>query len=141
MLCRNIKAILFATAIYFYLGVKFTSKTQLKKLHSLRHDTQHNDTQYNDIQHNNNCGTQRNEIQHNGLGLSVSNMHFMLSVIMLNDVYVECLKYALYAECRYAKSRGATLLVLPGKYCARVKVNDSGKHFKMLLHSGSLLPY
>ncbi len=55
--------------------------------------------------------------------------------------YAECLKYALYAECRYAESRGATLLALLEKYCAKVKVNDSGKHSKMLLHSGSLLPY
>jgi hypothetical protein len=29
----------------------------------------------------------------------------MLSVIMLNVIYAECLKYALYAECHYAECR------------------------------------
>jgi hypothetical protein len=30
-------------------------------------------------------------------------MSFMLNVVMLNVIYAECLKYALYAECQYAE--------------------------------------
>jgi hypothetical protein len=36
----------------------------------------------------------------------------MLSVIVLDVVYAKCLKYALYAECRYAEGRGAILKTL-----------------------------
>jgi hypothetical protein len=42
----------------------------------------------------------------------------MLSVGMLNDIYAQCLKYALYAECHYAECRydecrGAVKLMWP----------------------------
>jgi hypothetical protein len=46
------------------------------------------DTRYNGIQHND---TQHNDTQHK--------RYFGDTVIMLNIIFAQCLKYAVYAEC------------------------------------------
>ncbi len=40
--------------------------------------------------------------------LSVANVPFTLTVIMLSVNFAQGCKYAIYAECHYAKCRGAT---------------------------------
>jgi hypothetical protein len=64
--------------------------------------------------------------QHNGtcaVMLSVSNMHFMLSVIMLIVVMLN----VVYADCRYAEYRGA------------IPLSRTSIHSSMLLLTGAWL--